>query len=81
MLDQEAMLAAKGEEPVEQQGFGFPLHKPTTELAQHGGVEARIGQGEAKQVFLVDPAANGVGGPSVRQVFRELQHRRESQAP
>ena len=38
-----AMLAAKGEEPVEQQGFGFPLHKPTTELAQHGGVEARIG--------------------------------------
>ncbi len=37
------MLAAKGEEPVEQQGFGFPLHKPTTELAQHGGVEARIG--------------------------------------
>jgi len=43
VLEQEAMLAAKGEEPVEQQGFGFPLHKPTTELAQHGGVEARIG--------------------------------------
>ena len=49
----------------EQQGLSPTGHEPCSELAEHGGVEARVGQLQAQQILPVDPASDGFGRPPV----------------
>ena len=60
--------------------IGLARHQAGAKLAQHGVIEARIGQLQAEQVFPVDPAAHRVGGLPVGQPFHELHERRQRQA-
>jgi hypothetical protein len=56
---------------VEQMLFRAACHKTTMELAQHGGIEARVGQFQSEQVFPVDAAGDSLGRPSVGEVLGE----------
>ena len=51
------------------------------ELAEHGGVEPRVGQLEAEQVLPVDAGADGVGGAAVGEVLAELEDGDQGQPP
>ena len=75
-----APLADQSEfpEPV-QQGvqelpFGLAVDQAGAELAQHGVVEAGIGQLQAQGVLPVDAAADGVGGLAIGEALDVLEH-------
>jgi hypothetical protein len=59
-LDQALVFQAL-QQGVEQQQFGPTRDQAGAELAEHGVVEAGIGEGEAERVLPVDPAPHGVG--------------------
>jgi hypothetical protein len=51
------------------------------ELAEHGGVEPRVGQLEAEQVLPVDADADGVRRRTVGEVLAELQDGDQGEPP
>jgi hypothetical protein len=79
-LEQAEFLAAF-EQLVQQPLLGTALDEAGAELAQHGGVEAGIGQLQPEDVLPVDPGAHRLGGPSVGEVLAELQQGDQSQPP
>ncbi len=79
-LEQPAGLA-RIEQLVQQPFFGAAGEQARAELAQHRVVEARVGQGEAEQVFPVDPRADRLRGLPVRQGLAELQQGDQGQPP
>src|SRR5829696_6442592 len=79
--DQQLALPAQRQKRVEQQGLSSTGHEPRSELAEHRGVKARVGQLQAEQIFPVNPASDGFGRPPVRQVLGKLQHGDQRQAP
>jgi hypothetical protein len=58
---EEAAFTYPGQQGVEQQLFGVPRQQPRPELAQHGMVEARVGQLQAKDIFPINAAAHRIG--------------------
>ena len=46
------------------------LEQAATELAQHGEVEACVGQVKGEHIFPIDPAPDGIGGLAVAQPLR-----------
>jgi hypothetical protein len=55
--------------------------QPGAELAEHGGVEARVGQIEAEQVLPVDAGADRLGRLAVGEVRAALEHGDQGQPP
>ena len=54
--------------------LALPPRSPGAELAQDGGVEARVGELQRQGEFPVDPAAHGIGGLGIRETLGELHH-------
>ena len=79
-LEQPQGLAAV-QQPLQQQPLGTAGEQAGAELAEHGGVEPRVGQLEAEQVLPVDPGADGVGGRAVGEVLAELEDGDQGQPP
>ena len=79
-LDQPRRLALL-QQFLEQPLPGLTRKQSGAELAENGEVEARVGQLETEQVFPVDPGADGVGGPSIRESLAELQDGDEGEPP
>ncbi|SQD94650.1 hypothetical protein FMEAI12_2700006 [Parafrankia sp. Ea1.12] len=70
-------------QPREQQVQNLLLqtmfHEPDPEPAQHGEVETRVVETEAKRVLPVDPPPDLLRGLPVSEVLGELQHRDQRQ--
>jgi hypothetical protein len=66
---------------VEQTLLGLPRRQARAKFAQHGVIEARIGQLQPEQILPVQASPHGVGRRAIGQVFHELEHRRPGQAP
>ena len=81
VLCQEALSRQRARSRSNSKASAFPFKSRLRNSHSTEASKAGIGQGKAEQVFPVDPAANGVGGSSVRQVFAELQQRRQSETP
>ncbi len=79
--DQKPALAAQCQERVEQERLGVAGHEAGAELAEHRGVEARVGEVEAKNILPLDAATSRLGCAAIREVLGELQHGDERQPP
>ena len=69
------------EQRVQEQPFGPAGDQAAAELAEHGVVEAGIGQLQAEGVLPVDAAADGVGGLAIGEVLGELQDGDQGEPP
>lgn len=58
-----------------------PCDPPLPECTQYAGVKTRISQLQSQQLFPVDATAHGIRRLPVGEVFHELQHGNQSQAP
>ena len=58
-----------------------PAMQAGAELAEHGEVEAGVGQLQAEGVLPVDAAADGVGGLAIGEPLGELQDGDQGQPP
>ena len=59
--------------------FGLAVDQTGAELAQHGMVEAGIGQLQAECVLPVDASTDGVGGLAVGEALDVLEHGGQSE--
>jgi len=66
---------------VQQQALGGADDQARSELAEDGEVEAGVLQFQAEGIFLIDAAANGLGGLAVEQALGKLQHGNQRQPP
>ena len=66
-------FAASFQEGVQELLFGLAVDQAGAELAEHGVVEAGIGQFQAQGVLPVDAAADGVGGLAVGEALDVLE--------
>ena len=66
-------FAASVQEGVQELQFGLAVDQAGAELAEHGVVEAGIGQFQAQGVLPVDAAADGVGGLAVGEALDVLE--------
>ena len=71
-LDQAAQANEQG---VEQLSFRLALDQSGAEFAEHGVIEAGVGQRQAQRKLPIDAAAHGIGGLTVGQALQELQGR------
>ena len=58
-----------------------PSQQTVTEFAEHGKVEAGVGQVQTHKVLPVDPSPDRLGGLAISQMFAKLQNRHQGQAP
>ena len=58
---------------VQKPLFGLAVDQARAELAEHGVIEAGIGQFQTQGVLPVDAAADGVGGLAIRQALDVLE--------
>ena len=79
-LEQPQALAAI-QQPLEQQSLRTAVEEAGAELAEHGGVEPRVGQLQAEQVLPVDAGADGLRRRTVGEVLAELQDGDQGQPP
>src|SRR3954454_15900382 len=56
-------------------------HQTGTELTEHRAVETSVSQFQTEQILPVDPAADGIGSLTVREVFSILQQAHQQQPP
>ena len=75
----EALLAQRGEQGLEEPGLHPVLDQARAELAQDRGIEAGVLQGQAERVLPVDPGAHRVGRLAIRQSSGELEERDQGQ--
>jgi hypothetical protein len=80
ILEQPRSLATP-EQLLQQSSFGLAGEQPGAELAEHGGVVARVGQLEAQQVLPVDAGADRLGRRAVGEVRAALEHGDQGQPP
>ena len=66
-------FAASFQEGVEELLFGLALDQAGAELAEHGVIEAGIGQLQPQGVLPVDAAADGVGGLAIGEPLDVLE--------
>ncbi|SRR6266567_1640511 len=66
---------------IEEKVFCSPLHQTRTEFTQYAGVKTGISQLQSQQIFPVDATSHGIRSLPVGEVFHELQHGNQSQAP
>jgi hypothetical protein len=69
------------QQPLEQHPRRVAVEEAGAELAEHGGVEPRVGQLQPEQVLPVDAGADGLRRRTVGEVFAELQDGDEGQPP
>ncbi len=69
----QAEFAASFQEGVEELQFGLAVDQAGAELAEHGVVEAGIGQFQGEGVLPVDAAADGIGGLAVGEALDVLE--------
>ena len=62
------------QEGVQELLFGLAVDQAGAELAEHGVIEAGIGQFQAQGVLPVDAAADGVGGLAIGEALDVLEH-------
>ena len=72
-LADQAEFPASFQEGVQELLFGLAVDQAGAELAEHGVVEAGIGQFQAQGVLPVDAAADGVGGLAVGEALDVLE--------
>ena len=72
-LADQAEFAASFQEGVEELLFGLAVDQAGAELAEHGVVEAGIGQFQGEGVLPVDAAADGVGGLAIGEALDVLE--------
>ena len=73
--------ATRLQEGLEESFLRAALEQARAELAEHGGIEAGIGEFEAEEVLPVDPGADGVGGRAIGQLLDELEDGHQGQPP
>jgi hypothetical protein len=71
----QAEFPASVQERVEELLFGLTEDQAGAELAEHGVVEAGIGQFQTEGVLPVDAITDGVGGLAVGEAFNVLEDR------
>ena len=64
---------ASVQEGVQEPLFGLAVDQAGAELAEHGVIEAGIGQFQAQGVLPVDAAADGVGGLAIGEALDVLE--------
>ena len=78
---EQARLDAGAQYRVQDHPLDLAGQQAGTELAQHGVVEAGVGQLQPQQVLPVDTPAHRVSGLTVGEVLHMLQHRHQRQLP
>src|SRR4051812_11681269 len=72
-LADQSEFPASFQEGVQELLFGLTVDQATAELAEHGVVEAGIGQLQGEGVLPVDATADGVGGLAVGEALDVLE--------
>ena len=72
-LADQAEFPASFQEGVQELLFGLAVDQAGAELAEHGVVEAGIGQFQGQGVLPVDAAADGVGGLAIGEALDVLE--------
>lgn len=78
---QQVPFAGKRQHRVEQHLLRPALDQAGPELAQHGAVKARVGQGQRQGILPVDPAAHRLGRLTVGQALGELEQGHQGKPP
>ena len=69
------------QEGIQEPRRGVTRDQARAELAQHGKVEAGIGEFKPEGIFPVNATADGLGRLAVGQVFDKLQDTDQGQSP
>ena len=69
----QAAFPASFQEGVEELLFGLAVDQAGAELAEHGVVEAGIGQFQGEGVLPVDATTNGIGGLAIGESLDVLE--------
>ena len=78
---QQVPFTGKRQHRVEQHLLRPTLDQMGSELAQHGAVEARVGQRQRQGILPVDPAADRLGRLTVGQPLGELEQGHQGKPP
>ena len=73
-LADQAEFPASFQEGVQELLFGLAVDQAGAEFAQHGVIEAGIGQFQPQGVLPVDAATDGVGGLAIGEALDVLEH-------
>ena len=65
---------ASVQEGVQELLFGLAVDQAGAEFAEHGVIEAGVGQFQAEGVLPVDAAADGIGGLAIGEALDVLEH-------
>src|SRR6266700_5467539 len=78
---QPAFLPEQGEHFLQQELFCILLYQTSPKFGEHRGVEPRIGEVQAQQIFPIDPSTHRICRLPIRQVLYKLHHVHEGQPP